>query len=182
MQRFFPLDLSRPTYVVLDVPSPLSRHLGDLRWRFAPECATLPAEITIIGFSGVGVLDAGQSESEIFECLEAVAVRTQPLAVRFGSLTTFPGSGVYSFPPTDPQPFVVLQRELIDGGLRCGPSPFSFTPHLTVARFKPEDGALEAGRILPPEGEFRLDQLAIYSQVSFDTQLHARVALTGSVA
>jgi 2'-5' RNA ligase len=162
------------------MPAALAATIRELRLRYRPEQASLPAEITLIGSSGVGALDPDQSADDVIASIGGVAESIPPLTVRFGGMATFPGSGVYFFPPLSRAPFDDLQARLLRAGLRCGPSPFPFTPHLTVARIHAPALASEILAVPAPEGEFLVDQLAVYSQVDFDTRLHYRIQLRGA--
>ena len=175
-----PINLRRPTYIVLDMPSALVARIRELRWTYGQDFESLPAEITLIGSSGVGVLDPSHSAEEVTTLLENIAAKTRPLKVQFSGMSTFPGSGVYFFPPISRAPFDELQASLLRAGLRCGPSPFPYTPHLTVVRIDESEVAKKILSVPAPEGEFIVDQLAVYSQEDQDTQLHYKTRLRGA--
>lgn len=175
-----PLQLDRPTYVVMDMPPQVAAHVTALRTKYRPEYESLPVEITVIGSSGAGVLDPDQSADDLLRVLEDVAAQTAPFRVRFEPLTTFPNSSVYYFRPVPADPFKALQISLLSRGLRAGSSPYPFLPHLTMARIEQPSSASDLLAAPPPPGEVLLDQLAVYSQVGFDTQLHYRTRLRGT--
>ena len=45
-----------PSYIVLDIPSPMAEEIRRLRSRFDAVRASLPAEITLTGSCGVGLI------------------------------------------------------------------------------------------------------------------------------
>jgi 2'-5' RNA ligase len=175
-----PLQLDRPTYVVIAMPPEVAAHVAALRAKYRPAYERLPVEITVIGSSGVGVLDADQSSDDVVHILETVATRTAPFRVRFEPLTTFPNTNVCYFPPVPADPFKVLQASLVSGGLRAGSSPYPYSPHLTMARLDDATKVAEVLAAIPPPGEYLLDQLAVYSQVGRDTRLHYKTQLRGA--
>ncbi|HKO57306.1 MAG TPA: 2'-5' RNA ligase family protein [Thermoanaerobaculia bacterium] len=177
---FEPIDLRRPTYIVLEVPAVLAARVLELRTKYRPDYAPLPAEITLIGSSGRGVLEPTQSAAAVIARVDEIAESTLPLKVRFADMETFPGSGVYFFPPVPREPFEELHLRLLEAGILCRSSPFPFRPHLTIARIASPKLGSKLLAESAPEGEFMIDQLAIYSQVGFDTRVHHRTRLRGS--
>ena len=81
---------SAPTYVVLDVPAPVSEHVNALRRRYDRKTARLPAEITIAGSSGIGVLSPFQQPEPVFGALERVARDGLPFTTSFIQMSKFP--------------------------------------------------------------------------------------------
>ena len=62
--------ITSPAYVVLDIPSPMAEWIRSVRSRFDEERSRLPAEITLTGSCGTGVISPGQSVREIAALLE----------------------------------------------------------------------------------------------------------------
>jgi len=60
----------QPTYVVLEIPSPVAEGIRAWRERFDPIVATFPVEITVIGSSGVGPLARDQDPAAVFATLD----------------------------------------------------------------------------------------------------------------
>ena len=120
--------------------------------------------------------------AEAFEILERIAAKTVPLRVAFGSMTTFPGSGVYYFPPIDPAPWERLHQTIANSGLQFAPIPFPFTPHLTAVNIgvthSPELATTVLSLEPPPSGEAAI--LSVYSLDGYDCNLLFRTALEGA--
>ena len=81
-----------PAYIVLDIPSPTAEWIQSVRKRFDEERSLLPAEITLTGSSGTGLIVQGQSVREISEHLDRAAEKI-PIFPPAASLPllTFPG-------------------------------------------------------------------------------------------
>ena len=78
MTQNHPLDFlkslfSLPTYLVLELPSAVAADVIALRARFDGKMACLPAEITIAGSSGVGVLEENQEAEAAFNAMRVAA-------------------------------------------------------------------------------------------------------------
>ena len=73
--------ITSPAYVVLDIPSPMAEWIRSVRSRFDEERSRLPAEITLTGSCGTGVISPGQSVREIAALLcagpEQVEIRVK---------------------------------------------------------------------------------------------------------
>jgi 2'-5' RNA ligase len=177
-----PIDLHRPTYIVLELPAELATMIREMRARYRPDYVSLPVEITLIGSSGAGVLEPAQSDVDVIARVNEIARCASPLKVGFDNVETFPRSGVYFFPPVPREPFDMLHSRLLEAGIRCQPSRFPFRPHLTIARIKSPTLGLRILTEAAPAGDFTIDHIAIYSQVGFDTQLHYRARLRGAGA
>lgn len=172
---------SLPTYIVLDMPTDIGEYVRGLREQFSPLLAPLPVEITLVGSSGVGVLASDTAPADALAVVERIADATAPLPVAFGPMTTFPGSGVYYFPPVNPLPWEQLHRMFATSGLRFAPIPFPFTPHLTAIKFDvPEPPELTAAALAlapPPPGE--AVTLSLYTLDGYDCTLLHRTHLRG---
>ncbi|MDB4908063.1 MAG: hypothetical protein JWO05_2847 [Gemmatimonadetes bacterium] len=177
------MDFTRPTYVVVDMPGAVGTFVRGMRERFSPRLAPLPVEITLVGSSGVGVFAPDTVPGEALAAVERLAELTAPLPVSFDAMTTFEGSGVFYYPPTDPAPWRHLHQVLAHSGLRYLPTPFSFTPHLTAVRLAPSQLENSTAEVLalpsPPSGV--ADTLSVYSLAGYDCTLLYRTLLRGAV-
>ena len=153
-----------PTYIVLDIPDPVAAEVIALRARYDENTARLPAEITIVGSSGVGTLASHQDPDALFRAIQRVGQRHLPFISAFVSMERFPGVQVFWLKPRDRTPFDDLQRGLIAEGLAFNPSPFTFTPHCTVSatvQLSPQqETELLATNV--PMKEFTLSRLSVY--------------------
>jgi 2'-5' RNA ligase len=170
------------TYVVLDMPPPIWKHVKSIRERYASPLTILPVEITVTGSSGIGTFHEEQEIDAAFELIDSVAANFSPFTTAFRRVTTFPNTGVFYFEPNDPQPFIDLQSEIVSTGLKFNESPFPFTPHCTIVKFdNPSQGLVDEIMSLPVPGEtFALDALSVYSLEGYACRLLHRVELIGS--
>jgi 2'-5' RNA ligase len=170
------------TYVVLDMPPPIWKHVKSIRERYASPLTILPVEITVIGSSGIGTFHKEQDIDAAFELIDSVAASFAPFTTAFLRVTTFPNTGVFYYEPSDPQPFIELQSDIVSTGLKFNESPFPFTPHCTIVKFdNPSQELVNEMLSLPvPKGEFMLGALSIYSLNGYDCRLLHKVKLIGS--
>jgi hypothetical protein len=63
------MQITRPAFVVAELPEPVAGWIRELRRQFEPALAHLPAEITLAGSSGVGPITPGQSVAAIRQLL-----------------------------------------------------------------------------------------------------------------
>jgi 2'-5' RNA ligase len=156
------------TYLCLDLPTPVAEHVLRIRRAYHDHFrAALPAEITVAGSSGLGVVCPGQDPAAVFAALDHVASATPPIVARFGSVRRFPNTDIFVFTLVDETPFRLLQQRLATSGIRFGPSPFPFTPHCTL-RSRPPVTVAEASALL----ELRITK-------SFVLEVLTAYALTG---
>jgi 2'-5' RNA ligase len=170
------------TYVVLDMPPPIWKHVKSIRERYASPLAILPVEITVIGSSGIGTLHEEQEIDAAFEHVDSVAANFAPFITAFSRVTTFPNTGVFYYEPKDPHPFIKLQSEIVSTGLKFKESPFPFTPHCTIVKLdNPSQELVNEIMSLPvPRETFALDALSVYSLEGYDCRLLHKVELSGS--
>lgn len=169
----FPLD----TFVVVDVPAEVERHVRDIRRRYASARQFLPVEITIAGSSGVGVFAADQDADAALEILAGIASSTGAFPIEFAAVQRFPETGTFYYSIKDASKIERLHERVARSGLRFTPSPYPFSPHLTIDTF--EDAAPDLERELlvlpvPPRRHF-LESLSIYSLKGWDCRLVRRL-------
>src|SRR6185369_3658516 len=153
-----------PTFIVLDIPAPVAAEVIALRTRYDENMAHLPAEITIVGSSGVGTVASHQDPEALFRAIQRVGQRHMPFISAFVSMERFPGVQVFWLKPRDRAPFDGFQRSLVAEGLAFNPDPFKFTPHCTVSatvQLSPrQETELLASNV--PMMEFTLSRLSVY--------------------
>src|SRR6266849_6409101 len=125
--------------------------------------SSLPAEITLIGSSGVGVFDAAQDPEAAFATLDAVAAETAAIQACFGSVLRFPNTDIFVFTLQDERPLRALHERIAKSGLTFTSSPFPFTPHCTLRSRSPisEEDAAELLSLKVLE-TFVLDTMSVY--------------------
>ena len=156
-----------PTYIVLDLPLPVSASVTALRSRFDAFEAQLPPEITIAGSSGVGVLAENQDAEHVFHAIQRVGRVHLPLISAFVSMERFPGVPIFWLKPRDRAPFDALQGALVEAGIKFCANTFPFNPHCTIsATVELTDS--QKGELLNipiPRQEFVLANLCVYQLV-----------------
>ena len=161
-----------PTYIVLDVPSPMAEWIQAMRKRFDEERSRLPAEITLTGSNGIGFLSPGQSLEFIANCLRRAAEQIPPFEAEFGNVDRFENTDIYFLNLIDETPFLRAHEIVANCGLRFEPSPYPYQPHCTLKLRKPPKDLqelLELFLLQAPRHPFRLDLLSLYSLPTPDT-------------
>jgi 2'-5' RNA ligase len=170
------------TYLCLGLPSPVAEQVLSLRRTHGDAFrAALPAEITVAGSGGLGVVSPGQDPPAVFAALDRVAAATPPIAATFGPVIRFPNTDIFVLTLVDERPFRALQERLAASGIQFAHSPFPFTPHCTLRSHAPVSMA-EASSLLSVRiaERFMLDSLTAYALTGVPmTRLHGS-ALTGS--
>jgi 2'-5' RNA ligase len=170
------------TYICLDLPEPQAQLVLDIRRHQHDEFrAALPAEITIAGSSGVGVIKAEQKPEVVFSTLQHIAAQTKPIQASFGRVRRFPRTDIFVLTLQDEIPLRELHQRIVASSIRFEPSRFPFQPHCTLRSRSPVSSEEEAELLsfhIP--GVFTLDTLSIYLLETLPMTLLYQVKLTGS--
>lgn len=157
--------ITSPAYVVLDIPSPMAEWIRSVRSRFDEERSRLPAEITLTGSCGTGVISPGQSIREIAALLDEAARKIRPFHAEFGNVQRFDNTDIYFLDVKDPVPFQEAHEIVAACGIRFEPSPFPYRPHCTLKLRKPPRSPgelLELFFLQAPKEPFRLSLMSVY--------------------
>ena len=156
-----------PTYIVLDLPSPIKEWGSAVRSKFDAYQAQLPPEITVAGSSGIGVLSKNQEADVVFRAVEKVAMEFLPIHTAFVSIERFPSVPVFWLKPMDRVPFDMLHRALPAAGIKFIPSPFPFNPHCTLSSTVEhnDEEVRELLELSVPKKSFVLETLNMYQLV-----------------
>ncbi len=150
-------------YFVLNIPPPFCDRVIDVR-RSQKDTffASLPAEITIAGSNGVGLLDASQSLVEAYAIIDRIAEDTAPIETAFGRVVRFPNTDVFALTLENEAPFRTLHQRVAASGIRFHDSPHAFQPHCTLRTRSPVSAA-DARTLLAVRvpGRFTLDALCV---------------------
>lgn len=155
-----------PVYIVLDIPSPMAEKIQEFRKKFDPARAALPAEITLTGSCGTGLVSQGQTLKEITKNLEKAAKQISPFQVSFDGVDRFPNTDIYFLTLKDSPELLKAQQIVSDCGIKFDPVSFPYHPHCTLSL---RNGALEDPGILElffltvPKEPFLLDMLSVYA-------------------
>ncbi|GBF07488.1 hypothetical protein DAERI_150006 [Deinococcus aerius] len=164
-----------PMFIVLEIDEPVRTQVIQLRKSCKDAFrASLPAEITLTGSSGVGPLTLEQSIEDIATALDKVAADTPRFQAQFGPMLRFPETDLFVLTLRDETPFHALHDQLTRSGLQFKPSAFPFKPHCTVSGnpVTAEEAARRLQLTLP--AAFTLSMLALYGlQDGQVTRMHS---------
>ena len=155
-----------PTYIVLELPSPVDAEIQRLRRHYDPHLATYPAEITVAGSSGLGTLGPEEDYDAVLGTLQTLARVHLPIRMRFVATRRFASGPVIWLAPEDPAPFVALHQGIAQSGLSFRPHKFPYTPHcsLTTSELDPEKTKALLAEPFPRD-PFALTRLSLYAVV-----------------
>lgn len=150
-------------YIVLDLPEEFAEKVKKIRSEYRYPMS-LPAEITVAGSSGIGVLQNEQKPNNVYTTMENIAAHTKPIKGIFGEVSRFPNTDIFFFTLQDENPIRDFQEELIKSNIKFLESPFPFQPHCTICN-SPSLTNLETRELLSKKisGEFILDTVSFYS-------------------
>ncbi|MBM7646798.1 2'-5' RNA ligase [Scopulibacillus daqui] len=94
----------------------------------------LPAEITVAGSSGVGILECDQDPTELFSTLKEFASKTTPIKAFFGEVMQFPYTNIFFFSLQNKKPFRELHEEITKSKIHFSENQFPYKPHCTHIR------------------------------------------------
>lgn len=164
-----------PMFIVLGIDEPMRTQVIHLRKSCEDAFrASLPAEITLTGSSGVGPLMPDQTIEDIATALDRVAADAPPLQAEFGPMMRFPGTDLFVLTLRDETPFHALHDRLLRSGLQFKPSAFPFKPHCTISSnpVTAEEAVRRLQWTLPTA--FTLSTLALYGlQGGQVTRMHS---------
>ena len=155
-----------PVYIVLDIPSPMAEKIQDFRRKFDPARAALPAEITLTGSCGTGLVSQGQMVSEIASHLEKAVKQLAPVNVCFDGVDRFPNTDIYFLTLKESPELLKIQKAVSECGIKFDPTPYPYHPHCTLSL---RNIALKDQEILDlfflsvPREPFTLDMLSVYA-------------------
>lgn len=157
--------IEHPAYIVLNLPSPMAEVIRDLRAKYDFARSAMPAEITITGSCGTGLVEPGQEVARIAEEMDAVARDLVPFTVNFTKVGRFPGTNIYFLELNDDNPFEQVRQRLERSRIRFLPSPYPFHAHCTLKlRCEPSDPELlEMFFMDVPKTPFTLSMMSLYS-------------------
>lgn len=177
------MTFSHDTYICLDIPEPQAQWVLDIRKQQKDEfCATLPAEITIAGSSGVGVIKADQEPDLVFSIIEQIATQTAPIRACFRSVIRFPRTDIFVLTLEDEASLRSLHQRIITSAIRFETNRFPFQPHCTLrsrSPVSPEEAAHLLSLSPSSLGSFTLDTLSVYTLEHLPMTLRYRTKLTG---
>jgi 2'-5' RNA ligase len=156
--------IAEQTYAVLDLPDPVAGKVMAIRQKHRDAFrSALPAEVTVVGSSGVGCFTPGSVAAYVLGALDRIAGDTRPIQTSLDGVHRFPQTDIFVFLFTDKDEIRQLHERIAGSGLSFLPNPWPFEPHVTLRSRSPvtddEAASLLAERIPEP---FKLDQLSVY--------------------
>ncbi len=157
------MKFNKDTYIVLNLNEPLSNEIINIRKRFDSVRASLPAEITISGSSGVGVVSASQNSEEFLDQLKSISRTIQPFYFSFGEVIRFPNTNIFVFSISERDIFNEIHNKIVSSTIKFEESRFPFFPHCTISS-KSDITESEVDKILNLKipGKHKIDSLSVY--------------------
>jgi 2'-5' RNA ligase len=155
----------RDTYIVLELPEPMASTIRKLRAELGDDFqASMPAEITIVGSSGVGCIAQDQDPDELFKVIDEIAATTSPITVSFDKTYRFPGTDIVVMKLKDETLVRSLHQRFVESGVKFRESDFPYMPHCTLRSKSPlTDQEMEELSRLKIEGDFTLRTVSVYT-------------------
>lgn len=154
-----------PSYIVLNIPSPVADQLRDIRAFFDPPRAHMVIEISLCGSNGCGTIIPGQDPDMVFAEIDSIAAETEAFSAKFGHVEHFPDTGIFYYTLQDIEPFEKLHSRIIESKIEFNTTDFSYEPHCTLKLSQhaeyTEKQILE--HLQPPNQDFIIDTMSIYS-------------------
>ncbi len=150
-------------YFVLNIPPPACDRVMEFRRSQKDNFfASLPAEISIAGSNGVGIVDPAQDLAVAYSILDSIAEDTSPIETAFGAVVRFSGTDIFALTFENDAPFRKLHQRVAKSGIKFRQSPHAFLPHCTLRSGAPVTAAEE--RVLlgfRVAGRFTLDAISV---------------------
>ncbi|QSH41294.1 2'-5' RNA ligase family protein [Lentisphaerota bacterium ZTH] len=154
-----------PTYIVLNVPSPVADEIRQMRRFFDIDRSHLSIEISLAGSNGLGTIAPNQDPEFVFREIDRIAGLNKPFKAEFGNVEKFPETGIFYYTVINPEPFIDLHNQLIDSAILFNRNPHPYKPHCTLRLAAttefPEEDIIR--RIQPPAEEFMLNTMSVCS-------------------
>lgn len=171
----------RPCFIVAEIPEPVRSEIQSIRDFFATPTATLPVEITLLGSSGIGPIQAGVPVKVIEEQIERLCSTVSPWKVSFSEIRVFPNTSIAYLAPSDRSGFDFLHNLCRESKLPAYPSRFPYNPHCTLRAGEAltPDQLADILRHPFPNSVFEIDTISVYdydglhSTLIHRKQLHA---------
>ena len=156
--------ISNPSYVVLEIPEPISTSITKIREKYEPQIAHFPVEITVAGSSGVGPISSGQELDFVISELEIILVSFQSFEISFLTIERFPETDIFYLVPNDKSPFKKLHDLIKSTNIKFETNPHPYDPHCSLRGFTPLPKGLEdeINRIIFPKEKFKISKIAIF--------------------
>lgn len=154
-----------PSYIVLNIPSPVADELRSIRAFFDPQRAHMAIEISLCGSNGRGTISPGQNPDTVFAEIDAIARKFEPFSARFGHVERFPDTGIFYYTLKNPTPFEKLHSLFVKSSIKFEPTDFPYEPHCTLKLSQHAEYTEKQilKHLHPPKHSFIIDTMSIYS-------------------
>jgi 2'-5' RNA ligase superfamily len=154
-----------PSYIVLNIPSPVAEELRNIRAFLDPPRANMAVEISLCGSNGRGTIFPGQDPDLVFAEIDAIARQTEAFRAKFGHVEHFPDTGIFYYTLKDPEPFEKLHSMFVESSIKFAPTDFSYEPHCTLKLSQHAEYTEKQilKHLRPPKHNFIIDTMSIYS-------------------
>ena len=154
-----------PSYIVLNIPSPVADQLRQIRSFFDPPRANMAIEISLCGSNGCGTILPGQDPDMVFTELDAIAGKFEAFGAKFGRVEHFPDTGIFFYTLQNNEPFEELHSLILESKIKFQTTDFPYEPHCTLklgqhAEYTEKD---ILKHLEPPKQDFIIDTMSIYS-------------------
>ncbi|MDR7207071.1 hypothetical protein COJ92_30980 [Priestia megaterium] len=153
------------TYIVLELPIKIYEQVMTIKMTFKDSIEMVtPADITVAGSSGVGLLDPSQEPHAVYSILDNIALKIKPIKTSFLEVMRFPSTNIFFFSFKDETPFHDLHRKIAHSNIRFFKSEFPFKPHVTLCtRSSITEAEIKKLLATKLDEEFIIDTLSICS-------------------
>ncbi|MGG4019560.1 2'-5' RNA ligase family protein [Priestia megaterium] len=153
------------TYIVLELPMKIHEQVMSIKMTFNdPIEMVTPADITVAGSSGVGLLNPAQEPHAVYSILDNIALKIKPIKTSFLEVTRFPSTNIFFFSFEDETPFHDLHRKIADSNIRFSKSEFPFKPHVTLCTSSSiTEAEIKKLLAIKLDEEFMIDTLSVCS-------------------
>jgi len=154
-----------PSYIVLNIPSPVADELRDIRSFFDPPRAHMAIEISLCGSNGRGTIFPGQDPDMVFKEIDTIAGKTEAFSARFGHVEHFPDTGIFYYTLKNPEPFEKMHSLFVESNIKFAPTDFPYEPHCTLKLSQHAEYTEKQilKHLCPPNHDFIIDTMSIYS-------------------
>ncbi len=153
-----------PTYIVIDLPKNISKQILDIRIKHKDKFrSSLPAEITLTGSSGLGIISKKQNFDDVLKKVKTIADSKKAFKLSFSNVKRFEGSDVFYFDIKDKEELVNLHESFKNADIKYDSIATEYKPHCTL-RSKSSITKEEEIDILNEsiDEEFIVDTISVY--------------------
>lgn len=153
------------SYICIDFPAEAAQMIMKIRADQKDDFRIkLPAEITVAGSSGVGVIARDENPEFVFSRLQEICSNAKPFTIQFKAVERFPNSDIFVFKLVDETPLKELHALIAQSGIRFEPVRHTdYNPHCTLRSRSPvTEEEADALLTLEYHEPIFIDKISIY--------------------